>query len=81
MEYIIYKLVCNDLDVKYTYVGSTKDFTRRKCQHKNYSKKEKKIHQKLYSTINDHGGWENWTMVKIESCICDSYLDARKRER
>jgi hypothetical protein len=36
---------------------------------------------KLYKIINEHKGWENWKMVKIESCFCETTLDARKRER
>ena len=31
---IIYKIVCNDLNVKDIYVGSTTDFTKRKNKHK-----------------------------------------------
>ena len=81
MEYILYKIVCNDLDIKYTYVGSTKNCTRRKCKHKADSKDTNRSTSKVYSVVNEHGGWENWTMVKIETCICDSNLDARIRER
>ena len=81
MNFTMYKIGCDDLDVKYTYVGSSKHFTTRKCQHKIDSKNEKKAHQKLYQVINEHGGWENWTMVKIENITCDSTLDARTRER
>ena len=81
MEYIVFKIVCDDLDVKFNYVGSTKNFTRRKHEHKYNSKKEKYGHQKLYQIINEHGGWYRWTMVKIENITCDSTLDARTRER
>jgi len=81
MEYVIYKIVCDDLDIKFTYVGITTNFTRRKCQHKWYSNNEKKVHLKLYSTIKANGGWDNWTMVKIENRMCESTLDARKMER
>ena len=31
---IIYKIVCNDLNVKDVYVGNTTDFTKRKWSHK-----------------------------------------------
>ena len=30
----IYKIVCNDLDVKFTYVGHTTNITKRRYQHK-----------------------------------------------
>jgi hypothetical protein len=32
---VIYKIVCYDLNVKDIYIGSTTDFTQRKCSHKN----------------------------------------------
>jgi len=38
----MYKIVCDDLDVKFNYVGSTQNFTRRKCQHKSDSNNEKR---------------------------------------
>ena len=31
---VIYKIVCNDLNVKDVYVGHTTDFTKRKATHK-----------------------------------------------
>jgi predicted GIY-YIG superfamily endonuclease len=31
---VIYKIVCNDLNIKDLYVGHTTDFTKRKCCHK-----------------------------------------------
>ena len=78
MEYIIYKIVCNNLDVKHCYVGLTNDFTRRKGEHKRTCEKNKPI--KIYEVINENGGWTNWSMLKIESVI-DSKVDAQKKER
>ena len=75
----MYKIVCNDLDVKYTYVGSTMNFTRRKAQHK-LRRKDATRTNKLYTTIREHGGFEYFTMVKIETCMCDTKLDSRMRE-
>lgn len=80
-EYVFYKICCNDLDIKYTYVGSTTNFRRRKCSHKSNCNNEKENHYKVYKTMNEHGGWDNWTMVMIEKAVCESNLDARKRER
>lgn len=80
-EYIIYKLVCDDINIKYTYVGSTANFRMRKCAHKSCCNNEKKNQQKIYTTINENGGWNNWSMVKIETVVCDTKLDARIRER
>lgn len=80
-EYIIYKLVCNDLNIKYSYVGSTGNFRIRKFQHKSNCGNEKKNHLKIYTTINQNGGWNNWSMIKIETVVCETKLDVRKRER
>ena len=33
---IIYKFVCNDLNIKDTYVGHTTDFIKRKATHKSH---------------------------------------------
>jgi len=73
---IIYKLInydCPDL----VYVGSTTNFTNRKAKHKNDSK-VKTI--KLYETINNNGGWESWTMIKICDYPCLSSIEARQEE-
>jgi len=31
---------------------------------------------KIYIIINENGGWDNFSMVKIETCICESKADA-----
>tara|TARA_R110000824_G_scaffold1916_1_gene9377 strand:+ start:156 stop:656 length:501 start_codon:yes stop_codon:yes gene_type:complete len=64
-NYIIYKIVCDDDD--FIYVGSTGDFNYRKRHHKNACNNEdsKDHNQKLYTTIRENGGWENWRMIQI----------------
>jgi hypothetical protein len=76
---IIYKLVCNDLSVQDLYVGSTTDFDRRKNEHKREA--NKKSEYKVYKMINEYGGWDNWSMIKIEDYPCKSSQDAKQRER
>lgn len=66
--------------MKYTYVGSTKNLTKRKSAHKKHSENNTNTN-KLYTTIRANGGFENWTMVKVEKWACESNLDARIRER
>ena len=65
-NYIIYKIVCDDLP-DFIYVGSTSDFNYRKRKHRQNSKDEncKAYNYKLYTTINENGGWENWRMIQI----------------
>ena len=50
---IIYKTVCNDLNITGCYVGHTTNFVQRKNQHKTICLNEKKKHYnyKLYKTI------------------------------
>ena len=80
---IIYKIVCNDLNIKDVYVGHTTDFTRRRKHHKcactNLSSKEYNI--KTYQIIRNNGGWDNWCMVEIEKIPCYDSNEARARER
>lgn len=49
------------------YIGSTKNFSRRKCHHKKNirNKVGKLYHTLLYRTIREKGGWDKFEMVKI----------------
>ena len=76
---IIYKIVCNDETVTDIYVGSTTDFVNRKSDHKRNVEREI-FKLKVHKTIYDNGGWENWSMVKIELYPCDSSTELRIRE-
>ena len=80
---IMYKIVCNDLNIADKYIGHTTNFKSRKNQHKNCCNNESqtKYSLKVYQFIRDNGGWNNWTMIKIEDYPCNSLLDATKRER
>ena len=80
---IMYKLVCNDLNITDLYVGSTTNFTKRKSQHKDSCCNEgsKCHHYKVYQFIRVNGGWGNWSMVEIEKFTCDDSNEAYKRER
>lgn len=82
IPYIIYKIYSNDCDE--FYIGSTHNFRQRKSKHKINANGNEKVKQrlKLYQTINEYGGWDNWNMVLLE--ICDKNIktktDARMRE-
>ena len=81
VNYYFYKLVCNDLNVKHTYIGSTVNFTRRKSCHKSCSTNPKKAHQKIYSCMAENGGFANWQMVLIEQRFFETKLEAHRHER
>jgi len=76
---IIYKIVCKDLAITDLYVGSTSNWYIRKSEHKNNCKNL--LGRKIYKTINDNGGWENWEMLEIEKYPCCDSNEARARER
>lgn len=81
---VIYKIVCNDLTVTYTYVGMTTDFTKRKYAHKSNSNNittKKILNLKVYRIIRENGGWINWTMLEIEAYPCKTDKEARLKER
>jgi len=80
---IMYKIVCNDLNVKECYVGHTINMTKRKCCHKSACNNEKnKSHNlKIYQIIRQNGGWSNWSMILVEKFPCEDKYQACKKER
>jgi hypothetical protein len=80
---IIYKLVCNDLNITDVYVGHTTNFLKRRTAHKNKcnNEKDKLYNLKVYQMIRQNGGWVNWSMVEIEKFPCSDKNEAVKKER
>jgi hypothetical protein len=80
---IMYKLVCNDVNITEFYVGSTTNFTVRKDCHKKHCCKDiyKQHNFKVYQFIRANGGWGNWSMVEIEKFTCTDSKEGKKRER
>lgn len=76
MSYYIYKICCDDLP-DFVYVGSTKAFRERKYCHK---QRVDKKNTKLYTTIRENGGWDNWRMVILEDCGEITFTEARIKE-
>ena len=77
MSYYIYKICCDNLP-DFVYVGSTKAFRQRKTKHKSDYNNMKDL--KLYQTIRENGGWDNWRMVIIEECSEISFTQAKIKE-
>ena len=75
---IIYKIVCNDINVKDLYVGHTTNFKQRKSGHK--TECNMNVGRK-YEIMNKYGGWNNWCMVVIENYPCKNKLEAEAKER
>jgi len=80
---IMYKFVCNDLNVTDCYVGHTINMTKRKYWHKSACTNEKNKHHnlKIYKIIRENGGWDNWSMILVEEFPCKDKYEACKRER
>jgi len=78
---IIYKIQHTE-DESLLYIGSTTDFTNRKSQHKSACNNEtdRAYDRKVYRMIRENGGWDSFTMVKIEDFPCTDGRDAEARE-
>jgi hypothetical protein len=79
---VIYKIVCNDLNIMDCYVGYTTDFVRRKSNHKGHCNngKGKSYDFKVYKTRGENGGWDNWTMVEVEKYPWNDANEATAKE-
>lgn len=51
---------------KQFYIGSCKDFKKRKIDHRNRCKID---NQKFYQYIRNNGGWDNFKMELLEYCL------------
>jgi len=81
-KYIIYKIKSLDPKIDYCYIGSTQNFTKRKCKHKSMCNIINSITDtKLYNTMRENGGWDNFQMTPIEEYKCDTPQQARMREQ
>ena len=80
---LIYKIVCNDVNITDIYVGSCCNFRRRKTAHKTCcnNKKSKNYNFKIYQTIRANGGWQNWSMLEVEKYSCNDKRELELRER
>ena len=80
---VIYKIVCKDLTVKDSYVGSTTSLTKRRSSHRRSccDSSDPAYNQKKYEIMRQNGGWENWEMIEIEKFPCKDGEEARSRER
>jgi hypothetical protein len=78
-----YKFVCQNEEITSSYVGSTVDFTKRKCDHKKCCNGDnyKSHNTPIYKTIRDNGGWDNWKMIEIESRLVKDKREAERIEQ
>ena len=74
---VIYKIVPKDKNMKLCYVGRTTNVERRYSQHNSGSKHGDK---KLYRTIRQYGGMDNFKMEVLEIQDCMNAKEANQRE-
>lgn len=66
----------------FVYIGSTTNFNRRKQEHKCIcnNEKSKAYNLKVYQTIRELGGWNNFEMVLVAKCPCDDKKELHAKE-
>ena len=74
---IIYKISCKDETISDIYIGHTTNFENRKLKHKQRSIKGS---TKLYEFIREHGGWDNFEMIILETYTCKNRGHASRLE-
>lgn len=72
-----------DFNNENIYIGSCCNFTRRKSAHKSVcnNPNDKNYNVKLYKTIREQDGWENWVMIKMHDYPCNEKYELNKEER
>lgn len=72
-----------DFNNENVYIGSCCNFTRRKCGHKSdcNNPNSRRYNFKLYQTIKDNGGWDEWIMLKLHDFPCNEKYELNLEER
>ena len=80
---VIYKLCCKDPTITDIYIGSTTNMKGRKQGHKNRCNNPNSIkyNYKVYQTIREFGGFDNWDMILVEYVNATSKQELEKEER
>lgn len=81
-SFVIYEIRCKDEKVTDFYIGHSSNFIPRIRTHKTscINPSNPMYDYKIYKTIRENGGWDNWTIKIIEELGNVTKLDARKRE-
>ena len=82
MKYYIYKITDSKNQEEF-YIGSTKDISRRKSQHKkNTCNKSKKSYwRKVYQYIRANGGWTSFEVTILEAGNCEDSAYMKQKEQ
>ena len=78
----VYKITCLIPENKWCYIGSTKNYNKRKSEHKRncYNKKSCKYNKKAYCFIRANKGFDNFKFEIIEKYEKYDKMKLRERE-
>ncbi len=79
---VIYRIYCDDPEVKECYIGSTTNLTKRRCEHIHDCRdpSKKAYNRKLYQFIRNNGSFLKWNVVLEEDFPCENNEQLRRRE-
>ena len=78
MIFYFYIISCKDCD--FCYIGHAVDLNVRMNLHKHSVTHAQFGKSKLYNTIREFGGWDNWYYEVLFECDCVDERDALKKE-
>jgi len=80
---VIYKIVCKNISVSYTYIGSTTNWYNRKALHKSdyYNVSSPRHKLQIYEFIRNNGDWNNFVMILVEEFSCENKRQLDQREQ
>jgi hypothetical protein len=78
-----YQIKCKDENVELIYNGYSVDYKQRVINHKSrcYNINLKMYNTKLYQTIRENGGIDNFEFIILEEHLVEDIQQARERER
>jgi predicted GIY-YIG superfamily endonuclease len=79
---VVYMIKCKDQSLEDCYIGSTIDFENRRWGHKSrcINKNDKSYNITVYQFIRDHGGWDNFEMIRLIKYNCKDKKELHKIE-
>ena len=82
MVICVYKIICLNSEIHWSYVGSTKNYSKRKLNHKRncYNKKSDSYNKKAYCFIRANKGFDNFQFEIIEEFEEYDKLKLHERE-
>ena len=83
LKYTIYGIFCLDEEITECYIGSTRNFSRRKFQHKAEicNTDRPTSNYKVYRFIRENGGLDNWEIERLHEFYPNDNMEVRTVER